>query len=53
MISTACGQFNGTYVREGTTPPGSTWAMNPLPRNDTANTGARSAEEYLVGRGVT
>ena len=47
--------FTGTYVRcscvvlslytvtssEGTVPPGSSWAMNPLPRNDTANTGAR------------
>ena len=32
--------FNGTYVTEGTVPAGSKWAMNPLPRNDTANTGA-------------
>ena len=32
--------FNGTYVTEGTIPKGSKWAMNPLPRNDTANTGA-------------
>ena len=32
--------FEGTYVSEGTVPAGSTWAMNPVPRNDTANTGA-------------
>lgn len=31
--------FNGTYVSEGTTPKGSTWAMNPIPRNDTSSTG--------------
>jgi len=31
--------FPGTYVTEGTLPQGSMWAMNPLPRNDTANTG--------------
>jgi len=31
--------FNGTYVSEGTTPPGSMWAMNPIPRNDTKQTG--------------
>jgi len=31
--------FEGTYVSEGTVPAGSTWAMNPIPRNDTANTG--------------
>merc|ERR1711973_211912 len=31
--------FNGTYVTEGTVPAGSKWAMNPIPRNDTANTG--------------
>jgi len=31
--------FNGTYVTEGTNPPGSMWAMNPIPRNDTAQTG--------------
>ena len=29
----------GTYVSSGTLPKGSTWAMNPLPRNDTAQTG--------------
>ena len=28
--------FNGTYVSEGTVPEGSTWAMNPLPRSDSA-----------------
>jgi len=28
--------FNGTYVSEGTVPYGSTWAMNPLPRTDSA-----------------
>ena len=32
--------FNGTYVTQGTLPAGSMWARNPLPRNDTANTGA-------------
>jgi len=31
--------FNGSYVSEGTHPPGSTWAMNPIPRNDTQQTG--------------
>jgi len=31
--------FNGTYVTEGTVPKGSAWAMNPIPRNDTAQTG--------------
>merc|ERR1711915_15432 len=34
--------FQGTYVSVGTTPKGSTWAMNPVPRNDTANTGESS-----------
>ena len=24
--------FNGTYVSEGTVPPGSRWALNPVPR---------------------
>lgn len=28
--------FNGTYVAAGTVPEGSTWAMNPLPRTDSA-----------------
>ena len=31
--------FTGTYVNEGTTPAGSTWARNPVPRNDVAQTG--------------
>ena len=31
--------FNGTYVTEGTIPAGSKWAMNPIPRNDTRQTG--------------
>merc|ERR1711988_1161899 len=31
--------FNGTYVTEGTIPKGSKWAMNPVPRNDTVQTG--------------
>jgi len=31
--------FEGTYVSEGTIPKGSTWAMNPIPRNDTMQTG--------------
>ena len=31
--------FNGTYVTEGTVPAGSKWAMNPIPRNDTRQTG--------------
>ena len=29
--------INGTYVSEGTTPPGSMWAMNPLPAQPTAD----------------
>ena len=31
--------FNGDYVSNGTLPAGSTWAKNPLPRNDTNATG--------------
>mmetsp|Transcript_94636 Transcript_94636/g.131528 ORF Transcript_94636/g.131528 Transcript_94636/m.131528 type:complete len:205 (+) Transcript_94636:2-616(+) len=31
--------FNGTYVTEGTTPPGSMWVVNPIPRNDIGQTG--------------
>lgn len=31
--------FNGTYLSEGTTPPGSTWVRNPIPRNDVGQTG--------------
>jgi len=31
--------FPGTYVTEGTVPKGSAWAMNPIPRNDTSNSG--------------
>ena len=26
--------FNATYATTGTTPPGSMWAKNPIPRND-------------------
>ena len=36
--------FDGTYVSEGTNPPGSTWAMNPIPRNG-------EAHSTLDGRG--
>jgi len=32
--------FDGTYLSEGTTPEGSTWVTNPIPRNDYAQTGA-------------
>ena len=38
--------FNGTYVSEGTLPKGSTWAMNPIPRNDTAQTGQSFKPRY-------
>lgn len=31
--------FDGVYLSEGTTPKGSTWARNPVPRNDYAQTG--------------
>jgi hypothetical protein len=31
--------FNATYVTEGTTPPGSMWSVNPIPRNDDGQTG--------------
>jgi hypothetical protein len=31
--------FTGTYVSEGTTPLGSVWARNPVPRNDVTHTG--------------
>merc|ERR1711924_54394 len=27
--------FNGTYATEGTTPPGSKWVTNPIPRDGT------------------
>ena len=30
--------IEGTYVSHGTLPAGSTWAKNPLPRNDVNNT---------------
>ena len=33
-------EFAGTYVSEGTWPPGSRWARNPIPRNDKHQTGA-------------
>ena len=31
--------YEGTYVSEGTIPEGSMWSMNPIPRNDTKQTG--------------
>jgi hypothetical protein len=31
--------FDGVYVSAGTTPVGSRWAQNPIPRNDVQNTG--------------
>lgn len=31
--------YEGTYVDTGTTPAGSQWAMNPIPRNDFNQTG--------------
>ena len=31
--------YEGTYVSEGTIPKGSMWSMNPIPRNDTKQTG--------------
>ena len=31
--------FDGTYVSSGTVPAGSTWGMNPIPRDDTNHTG--------------
>jgi len=30
-------EINGTYVTAGTSPPGSMWAMNPLPESPTAD----------------
>ncbi len=32
-------RFNGTYTTVGTTPVGSMWAKNPIPRNDVHQTG--------------
>jgi hypothetical protein len=29
--------YDGTYVSDGTNPPGSTWSMNPIPRNDSGS----------------
>ena len=38
--------FNGTYADEGTTPPGSKWVVNPIPRNDwTGQHGVQSGFE--------
>uniref|UniRef100_A0A7S2FV91 Chitin-binding type-4 domain-containing protein n=1 Tax=Haptolina brevifila TaxID=156173 RepID=A0A7S2FV91_9EUKA len=31
--------FDGTYTTSGTTPAGSMWAKNPIPRNDMGQTG--------------
>jgi len=50
--------FNGTYVSEGTNPPGSTWAMNPIPRNGESNStldgqGFRPRCEEVPGCGDT
>jgi len=36
-------QIENVFVAVGTHPAGSTWAMNPVPRNDTAQTGASFA----------
>jgi len=36
-------EIDTVLVSQGTTPPGSTWAMNPIPRNDTEQTGASFA----------
>lgn len=35
--------IDNIFVQQGTTPAGSEWAMNPIPRNDTAQTGASFA----------
>jgi len=35
--------INNVFVEQGTTPAGSQWAMNPIPRNDSAQTGASFA----------
>ena len=36
-------EIESVFVSEGTHPPGSQWAMNPVPRNDTDQTGASFA----------
>ena len=36
-------EIESVFVSEGTHPPGSQWAMNPVPRNDTGWTGASFA----------
>lgn len=40
--------FNGTYVTEGTTPPGSMWSRNPIPRNDMYQTGVGFAPPCMA-----
>ena len=40
--------FNGTYVTEGTTPKGSTWSRNPIPRNDIGGSGVGFAPPCLA-----
>ena len=36
-------EIDNVFVGTGTTPKGSTWAMNPVPRNDSSQTGASFA----------
>eukprot|EP01047_Picozoa_sp_COSAG01_P008024 COSAG01_NODE_311_length_19072_cov_73.511727_12_plen_145_part_00 len=40
--------FNGTYVTEGTTPKGSMWSRNPIPRNDIGGSGVGFAPPCLA-----
>jgi len=37
---TTAEEIDNVFVSEGTHPPGSVWAMNPIPRNDSHQTGA-------------
>eukprot|EP00041_Stephanoeca_diplocostata_P012273 m.205821 g.205821 ORF g.205821 m.205821 type:complete len:362 (+) comp18884_c0_seq1:159-1244(+) len=40
--------FNGTYVSTGTVPEGSTWVVNPIPRNDFAQTGKVTRNQLVL-----
>ena len=41
--------YKGTYVTEGTTPAGSMWSMNPIPRNDVDQTGVGFKQRCPAG----
>jgi len=44
--------INGTYLSEGTSPAGSTWVRNPIPRNDNGQTGQGFAVPCDESKGI-